>query len=180
MKAYNGLTILFACFCLIHAEQKSDGVQTREKNFSLGFQLHDFNDDLGCGLNLTFPWFGNKRVGLRYSGDVVFSKLNGWKPYGSSRLGFVGSSGLVKEFCRFYSEGGLQILIMTSDLSDDNVAFGGYGHFGFEFFLNPENHSPSYYIELGSSGIYVHADKLAGEPMYFNGFCTGVGMRYYF
>lgn len=180
MKVYKRLVILLICFCIFQGEAKSVLEQSKAKNFSLGFQLHEFDNDFGCGINLTFPWFGNNKVAIRTCQDVVFSKLINWRPYGSSRLGMVGSTGLIHGFCRFYGEGGLQVLIINKDLSSDKANFGGYGHFGFEFFFNPETHTQSYFIELGSNGIRAQATKIKDEPMYFNGFCVGVGFRHYF
>jgi len=179
MKTNITFIMIFTCFCLISAGQKKVTEQNREAHFSTGFQLHKFDDDFGCGINLTSPWFWKDKTSVRFNGDVVFSKMKNWKPYGSTRLGLVGSTGIVREFCRFYGEGGLQVLTLNPDISADKVKLGGYGHFGFEFFLK-ETNSDSYFIELGSSGIVAKAQKLEGKPMYFNGFCIGVGTRHYF
>ena len=180
MKTCVPFIMIFTCFYLINADQENVNGKNRETNFSAGFQLHEFDDDFGCGINLTSPWFWKDKTSVRFSGDVVFSKMKNWKPYGSSRLGLVGSTGLVHKFCRFYGEGGLQVLALNQEVSADKVKLGGYGHFGFEFFIKPEINSDSYFIELGSSGIAAKAEKLEGKPMYFNGFCIGVGTRHYF
>lgn len=179
MKNHTTCIMIISCFYLINADQIYATEKNRETNFSTGFQLHKFDDDFGCGINLTSPWFWKDKTSVRFSGDVVFSKMKNWKPYGSTRLGLVGSTGIVREFCRFYGEGGLQVLALNQDISIDNVKLGGYGHFGFEFFLK-ETNSDSYFIELGSSGIAAKAEKLEGKPMYFNGFSIGVGTRHYF
>ncbi len=168
--------IILVCFSITHAELKDGVEKTGETHFSAGFQLHDFNDDFGCGINLTSPWLWNKKAAIRLSQDIVFSNIKNWKPYGSSRLGVVGSTGLIHRFLRLYGEGGLQVLVVNKKISSDMISIGGYGHFGFEFITN----SNSCFIELGTSGVGVRADKLEGKPLYFNGFCIGVGTRHYF
>ena len=151
-----------------------------EKGLAAGFQLHQFNGDFGLGLNLTSPYFLKQSMAVRASGDVVFSELDGWQPYAASRIGFLGGTGLISGFARFYGEGGLQFLFPDSNISEEKFVLGGYGHLGFEFFLDPGIQGHSYFIELGSTGIAESAGKLPGEPIYFNGFCTGVGYRRYF
>lgn len=172
--------IIIIFLSISHAEKKYSPKKSEATSFSAGFQLHDFSDDFGGGINLTTPWFWNKRGALRLTQDIVFNDIKNWLPYSSTRLGLVGSSGLVHTFLRLYGEGGLQVLANNKKITSDMVSLSGYGHFGFEFFTNSESNYGSYYIELGSSGIGTRADKLEGKQLIFNGFCIGVGTRHYF
>jgi hypothetical protein len=63
---------------------------------------------------------------------------------------------------RLYTEAGGVILFPNNDFSDD-IAFGGYGLFGFEFFTH--RMSPvTYFIEAGGMGTSASAEKLSGAP----------------
>ena len=54
---------------------------------------------------------------------------------------------------------------------------GGYGLFGFEFFMNSRN---NYFIEIGGVGTGAVADKVANSPIYSNGLLINVGFRHQF
>lgn len=73
-----------------------------------------------------------------------------------------------------YGEGGILGLFPSSDFSSKKFVFGGYGLFGFEFFMNQMN---KYFIELGSCGTGAKADKIATKPIYSNGFLISTGFR---
>jgi hypothetical protein len=59
-----------------------------------------------------------------------------------------------------------------------SIVFGGYGHFGFEFFM-PKASGPlssAYFIELGTNGIGA---KTNSGQSYLNGFAVSTGLRVY-
>ncbi|HEY5825345.1 MAG TPA: hypothetical protein VIT44_13315, partial [Cyclobacteriaceae bacterium] len=58
--------------------------------------------------------------------------------------------------------------------SSEQFVFGGYGLFGFEFFMHS---SSNYFIELGGIGTGARADKIASQPIYSNGFLISTGFR---
>ena len=71
-------------------------------------------------------------------------------------------------------KGGILTILPNSDFSSQSSIFGGYGLFGFEFKPIPKF---AYFIELGGAGTGATADKIAGKPIYSNGFLTCVGLR---
>ena len=74
------------------------------------------------------------------------------------------------------------MLIFRSErLSDDVVAVGGVGGFGFEFFTptNTMNAPVSYFIEIGGVGSGARAANLPGQPILLNGFLVQSGLRFY-
>ncbi|AEJ20393.1 hypothetical protein [Gracilinema caldarium] len=145
-------------------------------NVSLGFSVQEWEDDLGMGLGLTSPWFLYEKAAIRVSGNVLFKTDNQWKPYYAIRTGLIGGSFMQSADIRLYGEGGF--LFLFPDTSFDSASFrlGGYGHFGFEFFLSTTPGSGSYFIEVGSNAI--DAKSLAGNH-YLNGFATTCGFRFY-
>jgi len=168
----------------VFAEETQSESNPRAKHLALGFELKDFSGDYGLGLNFTTPYFANGFMALRVHGAM--SWLNGvpegemeysWMPYGSVQVALVGSVGEVGGFARFYTEAGGIIIFPNKDFSDD-IAFGGYGLFGFEFFTSKM--SPvTYFIEAGGMGTNANAEKSAGNPAYANGFIIDVGIRWY-
>lgn len=97
-------------------------------------------------------------------------------PYTVYKLGLIGVGGMINQSIRLYGEGGIVYIIPNDDFSEENSVSGGYGLFGFEFFMN-KGSSICYFIELGSMGIGASAEKLPGKPLYANGFSTSVGLR---
>jgi len=152
-------------------------------NFSIGYSIGTNDKDFSISLNITSPFFFNS-FAIRINGMICFNQLinsvyNSWLPYYAFKFGFVGSSGLIYNM-RYYGEGGLAILIANENITSKKINYGGYGLFGFEFFLN---NILSYFIEIGSNGLNVKADKLINSPdlnrIYFNGFFVFVGLRIY-
>ena len=143
---------------------------------SLGLSVQEWQDDFGSSLVLTSPWFLYEKAALRVSGTVLFKENTQWKPYYALRTGLLGGSFMQSADIRLYGEGGL--LLVFPDASFDSTSFrmGGYGHFGFEFFLSSQKGTASYFIELGSNGI--DARTIAGNH-YLNGFATTCGFRFY-
>ena len=152
------------------------GAETKPSTgMSFGFTLNEYVDDFGLGVQITSPFLFNA-VGLRLTGTTQFSRSD-WSPWWTVQAGLVGTSGLVAGFARFYGEGGAVLAFPSASVSSAFHAWGGYGHFGFEFFTAEE--SPiAYYIEAGATGSGLTADK-AGGALILNGFRIQVGFRGY-
>ncbi len=145
-----------------------------------GFQLNQYQRDFGAGLNVTSPYMANDKFALRLRGNVLFHEhVQGaettWTPYTNASLGFIGVVGYVGNV-RLYSEGGVIGLFPSSEFSSENLNFGGYGLFGFEFFFN---NSGNYFVEIGGVGTGAKADKLPAQPIYSNGLVIGTGFRFH-
>ncbi len=132
----------------------------------------------GGSLQLTSPWFWYEKTAVRLSGSILFKQDVDWTPYTVFRLGLIGGDFMSNAAIRIYGEGGVLLLFPNSKFDDDIYVFGGYGHFGFEFFL-AENQNPSmcYFIELGTNGVGAKTNK---GDMYLNGFALSAGLRLYF
>lgn len=100
-----------------------------------------------------------------------------WSPYSNITLGVVANAGKVGEHIRLYVEGGVIFIFPSSEFSSETSEIGGYGLFGFEFFMAQKH---AYYIELGGMGTGAVADKVPGKPIYSNGFTISVGYRFHF
>ena len=176
---------LFLIFSGSSMASAQDNITPKYAHLSLGFALNHFHHDFGFGLTLTTPYFLDNRVAVRLS--VNSSYFEGipadkteydWMPYTSCQLGLIGASAMVNDLIRLYGEGGVIYIIPNRQFSEKNVV-GGFGHFGFEFFMN--SGSPvCYFIELGSLGTGATAERLSGKPIYANGFATSVGLRFHF
>ncbi len=75
---------------------------------------------------------------------------------------------MVADFARFYGEGGFLLAIPNKDSNRSSLIWGGYGHFGFEFFTGTQS-SLSYFLEVGGTGSTVT----------LNGLHITVGFRLY-
>jgi len=150
------------------------------KNFGIGGQVGQFQNDFGIGLNMTSPYFANEKMAVRLKGNLVWNEhLNSnseteWSSYSNLSLGFVQSVGEINDFVRIYGEGGAIWLFPSSEFSSKSIQFGGYGLFGFEFFFDKHL---NYFFEAGGVGTGAKADKIAGSPIYSNGFLINVGIR---
>jgi hypothetical protein len=189
MKNCIALSFLLALGLALNAQSTSEdkSVKDRSNKFGFGFKLQQVDQDYGIGMDFTSPYFakGNMAVRLNvlfhyhehYSLDL---NENTWTPYVVSKLGFIGVGGRPVSFLRLYGEGGALMGIPSTEFSSGDLFFGGYGHFGFEFFMsNSSREVASYYIELGGVGSGGRADKLFGNPIYHNGFSIGTGFRFY-
>ena len=158
----------------------------RANNFSYGFHLLNYQQDFGIGLQLTSPYIARGWLAFRGRANYQFNQhLNDvnettWSGFGSYQLGVVGVAGMAGGFARFYAEGGVILLTPPASISSNSVEVGGYGVFGFEFFMSTSPNVPvSYFIELGGIGVGAIADKVPGKPIYSNGFSISVGFRGY-
>lgn len=181
--------ILIVTFCILLISNNGiagDELPERANKFSFGFQLNSYQNDFGLGLQLTSPYFAHGGIAVRGRANMQFYQyLNSdnettWSPYGTYQLGIIGVGGRAGGFARFYGEGGVVLITPSSDFSSSSTEIGGYGLFGFEFFMSSDPKVPvSYFIELGGIGTGAKADKVAGSPIYSNGFLISVGFRGY-
>ena len=151
-----------------------------DQGVGFGFQLNQYQKDFGAGVNVTSPYFANRRVAVRLRGNLLFHEypLDGsttWTPYANGSLGFIGVVGYVGNI-RLYSEGGLIGLFPSDKFASDHSTFGGYGLFGFEFFFRRNG---NYFLEIGGVGTGARADKLPDKPIFSNGLIIGTGFRFY-
>ena len=175
-----GIVMLVILGITLNSHAQDDNMGDK---FGLGFHLGQYQKDFGIGLNLTSPYFANDRIAIRLKGNMMwFEHLDNnsettWTPYSNLSLGIVGVAGEILNFIRLYGEGGIIVLLPSSDFSSESTQFGGYGVFGFEFFFDSHN---NYFIEIGGVGTGATADKIPGKPIYSNGLIIDVGYRYQF
>jgi len=170
------LVTLIICITTITAQEQTKGVN---KGLGFGFQINQFQKDFGLGLNFTTPYFGYDKIALRLRGNLMFNEhihnlATTWTPYTNLSLGLIGVGGTIGDFIRLYGESGVIGLLPSADFSSKKFEFGGYGLFGFEFFMNKYI---NYFIELGGIGTGAQADKIMSKPIYSNGFLIDVGLR---
>ncbi len=175
MKKLITATVLF-CLMFGISELKAQDVRT---NSGIGFQLNQFQNDFGMGLNYTSPYFANKQIAVRLRGNFMYNEHvenaeTVWSPYANGSVGMVSSSGIIGNFMRLYGEGGVIVLFPNAAFSSETTEFGGYGLFGFEFFMADRN---NYFIEIGGIGTGANADKVVNKPIYSNGLMLSTGFR---
>ena len=149
------------------------------KGWGFGFQLNQYQRDFGMGLTATSPFFVHDAIALRARGNFMFYEHpeNGttkWTAYSNVSLGVVGVAGYIGNFMRLYGEGGVIALFPSDDFSSESFQIGGYGLFGFEFFMT---HMTNYFVEIGGVGTGAVADKVENEPIYSNGLLISTGFR---
>lgn len=157
------------------------GAQQNEINNSvnIGIQLSQYQQDFGAGMTLTSPWFGQQRIAVRARSHVMFhehmqEQETTWNPYLNATIGVTGKTGRIGDSILLYGEGGVIGLFPSDDFSSESFEFGGYGLFGFEFYMNPDS---NYFIEIGAVGTGAKADEVANEPIYSNGLTISTGFR---
>jgi hypothetical protein len=157
-------------------------VVSEERNASgpaLGFTIGQIQRDLNLGLNVTSPTFFDgamairARVALAYYEHVVLERTT-WTPYAHASIGLAGFSGFLNESIRCYGEGGFILLLPSAEFSEKSAVPGGYGLFGFEFFLTKHM---AYSIEIGGTGTGAVADRVPTDPIYSNGLMISAGVR---
>ncbi len=149
------------------------------KKLGIGFQLSQYQQDFGVGLNVTSPYFVHKTLAIRVRANLMFNEhiQSGemtWTPYSNITLGVLSSSATMAGFMRLYGEGGVIGIMPSSDFSDESFVIGGYGLFGFEFFMSTHF---NYFIEIGGIGSGASADKVPTKPIYSNGLSISTGFR---
>jgi hypothetical protein len=183
----NTLFVILTIFLIGNQGFAQVKLPDRANNFNFGFQINSYQNDFGLGIQLTSPYLANGYLAFRGRANMQFLQgiENGetettWLPYQTYQLGVLGVGGKAGGFARFYGEGGVVLLSPSSSISSNSTEFGGYGLFGFEFFMSTAPETPiSYFIELGGMGTGAKADQLQGSPIYSNGFTASVGFRLY-
>lgn len=150
--------------------------------FGFGFQLNEYQNDFGMGLQITSPYYVNNRIAIRLRGNLMYNehlKDNEtiWTPYSNVSAGLIGVAGTVAEQIRLYGEGGVVGIFPSGDFSSDDYVFGGYGLFGFEFYFYQHG---NYFIEIGGIGSGAREDLVETEPIYSNGLLISTGFRFLF
>lgn len=169
--------ILLACISTASAQGVNIGNGT-----GIGLQINQYQRDFGAGISLTSPYIANDKLAFRLRGSIQFhehvqNNETTWTPYFNTSLGLVAVSGTVADVIRLYSEGGVVGLFPSDEFSSENFVFGGYGLFGFEFFMSDRN---NYFIEIGGVGTGAKADQLPAAPVYSNGLLISTGFRIHF
>lgn len=152
--------------------------ETLNTGHSFGFQLNQYQQDFGFGLNYNTPLFFQS-IGVRARYNYMFHEhvkdsVTTWSPYSNFSLGLIGIGGAVGSHIRIYGEGGLLMILPSPNFSSLSNHFGGYGLFGFEFF---NSSGFNYFIEIGAVGTGATADKLPYKPIYSNGLTISTGFR---
>lgn len=157
--------------------------ESLNKKFGIGGQVGQHQKDFGIGLHITSPYFANQKMAVRLKGNLIWNEHldsnaeTSWSSYSNLSLGFVQSVAEINNFVRLYGEAGTILLFPSSKFSSESLQLGGYGVFGFEFFIDEHI---NYFFEAGGVGTGAKADKIVGKPIYSNGFLTNVGVRFQF
>ena len=168
------LAFVFASLPLSAQAVEKEGRQA----MSIGTELNEFSGSFGVGANFTSPYYFENSFAVRITFNQAWLPATvgteqTWYGFQVLRVGLVGGS-IMKDMMRMYGVGGLLVGFPNSAFSSSTVV-GGFGAFGFEFI---SGHSVNYFIELGALGTGAQAEKVAGQPIYLNGFQSTVGFRY--
>lgn len=155
----------------------------QESNFKVGYHLNSLVDDFGLGLHVVSPGFAKNRLAIKVAGDYQWHRhltssaqpQETWTGYSRARIALVSQHPNESNTVRLYSEGGIQAFFLPGMLSSTPVSVGGYGVFGFEFFMGE---GPRFFIELGGSGGGASANRLLTNPSIGSGFTAATGFRF--
>lgn len=166
------LFFLVACFGQLRAQDGSP--------FRIGFHLRQLAGDFGMGLNLDLPTAQNWPT-IRFAGTWQWHEIPDGSGFDSAsfltlRAGVASKSFQIQERIRAYGEGGLLALLPSEALSDDRFELGGYGLFGFEFFVSDYGGS-AIFLEAGASSTGNGLETRPGVPAVGAGFWIGAGFR---
>lgn len=155
--------------------------QNPSKGFGFGYQLSQYQDDFGFGLNFNSPYFLKDYLSVRLKGNLMYNQnvvndRTEWIRYYNVSLGLIGVSGYINNQIRLYGEGGLITLFPNQEMSDEEIIYGGYGLFGFEFFMFNKG---SYFIEIGGVGTAARANQIETSPIFSNGITLSTGFRFF-
>jgi hypothetical protein len=173
------LTVLLGLMLVafsVNAQQK----KTINDGIGIGFQINQFQQDFGFGVQVSSPSFWNNGAVLRLKTNLVFHEhlMQGqyeWSGYQNIALGLAGYGGWVTENIRIYGEGGLMGLLPSENFSSESFVLSGYGSFGTELYASQGFH---YFLEVGVAPTRARADLVPGKPSFHNGFFTTMGLRY--
>jgi hypothetical protein len=171
--------VVMVCGLIGVASAQEDKISDK---LGMGVQLNQYQDDFGLGLNLTSPYFAHDKIAVRLRGNLMFNEHvknneTTWTPYSNMSLGLIGSAGKVGDYIRLYGEGGIIGLFPSDEFSSQDFVIGGYGLFGYEFYMNRRS---NYFIEIGGVGTGAAADAIPNDPLYSNGLCISTGFRIQF
>jgi hypothetical protein len=162
--------------------------RTRVNDLSINATVENYRNDFSLGARITSPYLLWNHLAFTAAANLTYREgaldtnpgQSVWIPYGVYRLGVIGTSGLIANDMRFYGHGGFVFILPDKRFSTSKFLWGGFGTFGFEFFVTPAQAVPiSYFIELGSNGIKAAADLMVSDPIYVNGFSSTVGLKFY-
>jgi len=156
---------------------------TEKHSLAIGFGLSESVDNFALNLELSSPTFGWDIFQVRAESQLEYLSAYrndpnlAWEKFSSHRLGLAAGGEIAKDIpIRLYGEFGGLMVLPPGELSDDQLQWGIYSLFGFEFFITD---SPfSYYLEAGSNSLFSEAENLPGSPDYYSGFTTRVGLRF--
>lgn len=173
----SGVIIIFVSGLTIQSVAQQINIENR---YNIGIQLNQYQQDFGMGINLTSPYFANQQIAIRLRGNVMFhehidDQESTWSPYLNSTLGIATNTGTIGNSIRLYGEGGIIGLFPSDNFSSETFEFGGFGLFGFEFFMKPDR---NYFIEIGATGTGARADRIVNRPFYSNGMIISTGFRF--
>jgi hypothetical protein len=166
-------TLLLTCLCYGQDDSLPDGM-------SVGFSVSEIQNDFGVGLDLATPYFLADRIGFRARGNLRWLEHIGddlettWTPYAQFSLGVVAVAREFSDVMRLYAEGGVIGIVPNEEFSNESFELGGYGLFGFEFFIV---RNLNYYMEVGGVGTSARANEQVGNPIYSNGLSISGGFR---
>lgn len=155
----------------------------RPYHMAVGYHVNSFNNDFGFGIGATSPYFIFNTLAIR--GSYNFQKFNyidtskfyTTATYKNIKFGLLSSAFIANKSIRLYGEGGVAVLVCPAAITATNTSYGGYGLFGFEFFIT---RGFSYFIELGAIGTKTRAENVPSIPIFSNGFTASGGLRLYF
>ena len=179
------ILLVFSCPLFAQSGANENNKIVKGNHLSIGFSINQFQNDFGLGINVTSPFICNGSLAFRISENYQWLQyIDGdntvWSGYNNIRIGVIGAGVTIKEQIRLYGEGGMTLIFPNSSFSSENLFFGGYGVFGFEFLFYNINKTPgSYFIELGGIGSGASADKVLNNPVFSNGFIISTGFRIY-
>jgi hypothetical protein len=178
-KVFSKITVLLGLF-IVAFSSKAQQKQIVNDGIGIGFQINQFQQDFGFGVQVSSPSFWNKSAVLRLKTNLVFHEhlLQGqfeWSGYQNIALGLAGYGGWITENIRIYGEGGLMGLLPSGNFSSESFVLSGYGSFGTELYASQGFH---YFLEIGVAPTRARADLVPGNPFYHNGFFTTMGLRY--
>ena len=168
--------------CAISLQQNIKSQENSLNNgIGIGFQLVQYQQDFGYGINLISPYIAKKSVAFRLKTNIMFNQyvkdsVTDQANYQKFSLGLIGIGGKIGDNIRLYGEGGIVGVLPSNTISSPKQEFGGYGLFGFEFFFSKGG---NYFIEIGGVGIGTIADKLPNKPIYSNGLIISTGFRFF-
>lgn len=175
MKKTHIIIVFFALISgTVHSQTQDSG------SFRIGFHLRELSGDFGLGLNVDLPtpqyWPTIRLAGTWQWQEIPDGTSFDKASYLTLRTGVASKSFQIQERIRAYGEGGLLAILPSDELSEDSFELGGYGLFGFEFFVEHYGGS-SLFLEVGASSAGNGLDTRPGISGFGTGFWVGAGFR---